>query len=159
MDAATPPPLPDDLAMFWYLTRRVATLMDRTGEALFQREIGTSLAQFLVLSVVDAHPGPLNQQAVADRLGLTKGTVSRQIDGAVAAGLMTVQTSPQSRRENIITLTPKGTGLVRRGDAAFEREKARALPKVEAEDMRAAIRVLAAMNATLDPAAAPPGSG
>lgn len=151
MDAATPPPLPDDLATFWYLTRRVATLMDRTGEALFQREIGTSLAQFLVLSVVDAHPGPLNQQTIADRLSLTKGTVSRQIDSAVAAGLMTVQTSPRSRRENIITLTPKGTDLVRRGDAAFEREKADALPEVGAEDMQAAIRVLAAMNVALDP--------
>lgn len=159
MDAASPPPLPDDLATFWYLTRRVATLMDRTGETLFQREIGTSLAQFLVLSVVDAHPGPLNQQAIADRLGLTKGTVSRQIDSAVAAGLMTVRTSPHSRRENVITLTPKGTGLVRRGDAAFEREKVQALPKVEAEDMRAAIRVLGAMSAALDPAASRPENG
>ena len=152
MDPAAPPPLPDDLAALWYLTRRVAGLMDRTGEALFQREIGTSLAQFLVLSVAEAHPGPLNQQTIADRLGLTKGTVSRQIDNAVTAGLMTVQPSPHSRRENIISLTPKGTDLVRRGDAAFEREKAQALPDIDAEDMRAAIRVLAAMNATLDPA-------
>ena len=71
--------------------RRVAGLMDRSGEALFRSSLGISLAQFLVLSVVDAHPGPLNQQAVADRLGLTKGTVSRQIDAAVAAGLMTVE--------------------------------------------------------------------
>lgn len=153
MDPAAPPPLPDDLATLWYLTRRVAGLMDRTGEALFQREIGMSLAQFLVLSVVDAHPGPLNQQAVADRLGLTKGTVSRQIDAAVAAGLMTVQTSPHSRRENIISLTPQGTSLVRRGDVAFEREKAVAMADVGAEDLRAAIRVLGAMNEALDPAA------
>lgn len=48
-----------------------------------------SFAQFLVLSVVDAHPGHLSQQAIADRLGLTKGTVSRQVDAAATAGLMT----------------------------------------------------------------------
>ncbi len=65
--------------------------MEREGEAVFRRELGISLAQFLVLSVVDAHPGPLSQQAVADRVGLTKGSVSRQIDQAVAAGLMTVR--------------------------------------------------------------------
>jgi len=159
MEAADTPPLPDDLATLWYLVRRVAGLLDRTGEALFQQEIGLSLAQFLVLSVVDAHPGPLNQQAVADRLGLTKGTVSRQIDTAVAAGLMSVQPSPTNRRENVITLTPAGTDLVRRGDAAFEREKATALPAAEPEDMRAAIRVLAAMNAALDPGAVVPGAG
>jgi DNA-binding MarR family transcriptional regulator len=144
-------PLPDDLATFWYLTRRVTALMDRAGEALFQRELGISLAQFLVLSVVDAHPGPLNQQTVADRLGLTKGTVSRQIDAAVAAGLMSVETAAHNRRENVVSLTPAGTDLVRRGDAAFEREKAEALPAVAPDDMRTAIRVLAALNTALAP--------
>lgn len=104
-------------------------------------------------SVVDAHPGPLNQQAVADRLGLTKGTVSRQIDAAVAAGLMTVRTAPHNRRENVIGLTPAGTGLVRRGDAAFEREKSETLPALAPDDLAAAIRVLAAMNGALEPEA------
>ncbi|WP_194927404.1 MarR family winged helix-turn-helix transcriptional regulator [Catenulispora pinisilvae] len=148
------PPLPDDLATLWYLVRRVAGLMDRAGEALFQHEIGISLAQFLVLSVVDAHPGPLNQQTVADRLGLTKGTVSRQIDSAVMAGLMSVQAAAHNRRENVVSLTPAGTALVRRGDAAFEREKVAVLPDAEPGDVQAAIRVLAAMNGALDPNAA-----
>ena len=49
-----PDELPDELATLWYLIRRVAGLMDRQGEALFRRELGISLAQFLVLSVVDA---------------------------------------------------------------------------------------------------------
>lgn len=154
MDDA-PPTFPDDLSTLWYLIRRVAGLMDRAGETLFQRELGTSLAQFLVLSVVDAHPGPLNQQTAADRLGLTKGTVSRQIDAAVAAGLMTVQPSPHNRRENLIGLTPAGTDLVRRGDAAFERERSDSLPDIPPEAMRTAIGVLAAMSSALDPAASP----
>jgi DNA-binding MarR family transcriptional regulator len=146
----TPPPMPDDLATFWYLTRRVTGLMDRAGEALFQRELGISLAQFLVLSVVDARPGPMNQQQVADRLGLTKGTVSRQIDNAVSAGLMKVQPSPHSRRENTVTLTTAGTDLVRRGDTAFHQTRAATLPAVDPHDMDVAIRVLSAMNDALD---------
>ncbi len=143
------PPLPDDLATLWYLTRRVAGLMDRNGETLFQRELGISLAQFLVLSVIDAHPGTLNQQQVADRLGLTKGTVSRQIDHAVSAGLVEVRPSPHSRRENAVGLTPAGTDLVRRGDAAFDREREGLLPLVDPDDLRAALRVLARMNDAL----------
>jgi DNA-binding MarR family transcriptional regulator len=149
MDAT--PQMPDDLATLWYLIRRVAGLMDRNGEALFQQEIGISLAQFLVLSVVDAHPGPLNQQAITDRLGLTKGTVSRQIDNAVSAGLMTVRTSPSNRRENTVTLTPIGTDLVRRGDVAFQRERSAILSTVDPRDMQASIRVLGSMNDALDP--------
>lgn len=146
----TQPPMPDDMATLWYLTRRVVGLMDRSGEALFQQELGISLAQFLVLSVIDAHPGPLNQQQVADRLGLTKGTISRQIETAASAGLLNVQPSARSRRENTLTLTPAGTDFVRRGDTAFRQARTTALPTVDPEDMRAAIRVLTALNNTLE---------
>lgn len=148
--AGPTPPLPDDMATLWYLVRRVAGLMDRGGEALFQRELGISLAQFLVLSVVDAHPGPLNQQRVADRLGLTKGTVSRQIDHAVAGGLMRVEPSPQNRRENLVTLTLAGTDLVRHGDAVFEPGRMAVLESLDPKDVRAALRVLTAMNDAFD---------
>ena len=140
----------DDLARLWLLVRRVAGLMDRSGEALFRSSLGISQAQFLVLSVVDAHPGRLNQQAVADRLGLTKGTVSRQIDAAVAAGLMTVEVSPQSRRENVVALTPAGTRLVRKGDRLVDREQLATMPELSAADLAATLRVLRALNAAFD---------
>jgi DNA-binding MarR family transcriptional regulator len=146
----TAPPLPDDLATLWYLVRRVAGLMDRTGEALFRRELGISLAQFLVLSVVDAHPGPLNQQAIADRLGLTKGTVSRQLDNAVNAGLMSVQPSPHTRRENTVRLTEAGTDLVRRGDVIFQQARDTVLPPLAPRDVTTVVRVLGSMNAALE---------
>ena len=146
------PPLPDDLATLWYLVRRVAGLMDRAGEALFRRELGISLAQFLVLSVVDAHPGPLNQQAIADRLGLTKGTVSRQLDSAVNAGFISVQPAPHTRRENTVKLTKAGTDLVRRGDAIFQQARDTVLPHVPARDMTTVVRVLGSMNAALEQA-------
>ncbi|MEV4126794.1 MarR family transcriptional regulator [Nocardia sp. NPDC049707] len=142
-------PLPDDLSKLWFLVRRVAALMDRAGESLFRRELGVSLAQFLVLSVVDAYPGEINQQAVADRLGLTKGTVSRQIDAAVAAGLMSVTVSPRTRRANAITLTEAGAELVRRGDAVFEQARHTALPRMAPDDLAAALRLLASMDEAL----------
>ncbi|GAA1963207.1 MarR family winged helix-turn-helix transcriptional regulator [Agromyces allii] len=141
--------LPDEQAQLWYLIRRVAGLLDRTGDALFRRELDISLAQFLVLSVVDAHPGPLNQQAIADRLGLTKGTVSRQIEQAVAAGLMTAETSAHNRREKALGLTAAGTDLVRRGDALYAEARTTTLPTGDADDVHAALRVLEQMNRAL----------
>src|SRR5277367_1170897 len=78
--------IPDpDVADFWFLVRKSASIMDRGGEALFREGLGISMAQCMVLSVVDAHPVDFNQQSVADLLGLTKGTVSRQIESASAA--------------------------------------------------------------------------
>jgi DNA-binding MarR family transcriptional regulator len=142
--------LPDELANLWYLVRRVAGLMDRQGEALFRRELGISLAQFLVLSVVDAHPGTLSQQAVADRLGLTKGTVSRQIEAAAAAGLMTVRVAAHTRRENAVALTKTGTALVRKGDALFHGSRAAILDAIDPADLTAAVRVLRGVQAALE---------
>ena len=143
--------LPDELATLWYLIRRVAGVMDRQGEALFRRELGISLAQFLVLSVVDAHPGPLSQQAIADRVGLTKGSVSRQIDHAVAAGLMTVRVASHTRRENAVALTQTGTALVRRGDALFEISRGAMLRAVDPSELTSAVHVLAGLLRALDP--------
>ncbi|WP_328392107.1 MarR family winged helix-turn-helix transcriptional regulator [Nocardia sp. NBC_00416] len=142
-------PWPDDWSKLWFLVRRVASLMDRAGESMFRRELGISLAQFLVLSVVDAHPGEINQQAIADRLGLTKGTVSRQIDAAVTAGLMNVAVSPRTRRANTITLTEAGTEMVRRGDATFEQARHTALERMAPDDLAAALRLLASMDEAL----------
>ena len=146
-----PDQLPDDLATLWYLIRRVAGVMDRQGEVLLRRELGISLAQFLVLSVVDAHPGPLSQQAIADRVGLTKGTVSRQIDHAVAAGLMTVRVASHTRREHAVALTDAGTALVRQGDALTHTSRAVLQDAAGPEDLTAAIRVLGSLLKALDP--------
>ena len=140
-----PNELPDDLATLWYLIRRTAALMDREGDTLCRRELGISLAQFLVLSVVDAYPGHLSQQAIADRLGLTKGTVSRQIDNAVAAGLMTVQVAPHTRRE-----TAAGTALVRKGDALMQESRTAMLRAVTPTQLHAVVAALRALLLILD---------
>lgn len=145
----------DDTATLWFLVRQVVARMDRVGDALYRQGLGLSLAQFLVLSVVDAHPGPINQQTVAERLGLTKGTVSRQIELAVAAGRMTVEVSPHSRRENSIRLTPAGTALVRKGDELLATSMEHDLPTLDAGDLAATLRTLSALSVALGGPAAP----
>ena len=142
--------LPGELATLWYLVRRTADLMDRRSEELIRAELGISLAQFLVLSVVDAHPGPLSQQAIADRVGLTKGSVSRQIDHAVAAGLMTVRVATHTRRENAVTLTSAGTALVRQGDALTHAARAAISAAADPADHTAAIRLLRSLLPVLE---------
>lgn len=139
-----------DIADFWFLIRKCASLMDRGGEAIFREGLGISLAQFMVLSVVDAHPGSFNQQSVADLLGLTKGTVSRQIESAGAAGLLTTEVSSVSRREKIVSLTPAGSDLVRRGDALLQRSNPAIFPEIDADDLAATLRTLTKLAQSMD---------
>lgn len=139
-----------ETASFWFLVRKSASLMERGGETLFREGLGISLAQFMVLSVVDARPGAFNQQSVADYLGLTKGTVSRQIEQAERAGLLTTAVSPTSRREKLATLTPEGTTIVRRGDELLARSQLSAFGGLPEDDVRATIRTLSRFSAGLD---------
>ena len=55
--------------------------------------------------------------------------MSKQIENAIRAGLMTAQPAAHSRRENAIALTAAGTALVRRGDALFENARETVLPR------------------------------
>lgn len=139
----------EQTADLWFLVRQVAARLDRVGDALYRDELGISLPQFLVLSVVDAYPGSLSQQGIANQLGLTKGTVSRQIEAAVSAGRMTVEPSPHSRRENIVHLTPAGDELVRRGDSILAASLEREIPEFTQSDLATTIATLAKVNDSL----------
>lgn len=145
----------DETADLWYLVRQVAARFDRSGDELFRSGVDVSLAQFLVLSVVDAHPGQINQQAAGVRLGLTKGTVSRQIEKAVNAGLMTATESPHSRREKVLALTPEGTKVVRAGDALLDQNLVEHMPDLSADALRTTIETLSALNVALGGGAPP----
>ena len=94
--------------------------MERSAEALLSAQLHVSFGQFMVLSVIDAHPGPLSQTAIADHLGLTKSTVSRLIEAGAKAGWIIVAPDPASRRSRLISLSSSGEDLVRQGDALLE---------------------------------------
>jgi DNA-binding MarR family transcriptional regulator len=64
--------------------------------------------------------GPVNQRALADALGVSARTVTGLVDGLVATGFVDRRAHPTDRRATLVTLTPRGTRVVR----ALEREQA-----------------------------------
>jgi DNA-binding MarR family transcriptional regulator len=108
--------LPEQL---WFEVRKAATLMERHAESIVTAKTGVTLGLFMVLSVLHARDTPVSQQVIADRLGLTKGTVSRLLDSARREGYATSEVAAASRRERAVTLTPSGRKVVEAGDAAL----------------------------------------
>ena len=127
---------------FWFALHKAAVVLEREADRLVKDQVGLSLPMFLVLSVIDAHPGPLNQTTIVGRLGLTKSTISRSVEAGARAGWIDVRPDPRSRRDRIATLTPQGTALVRRGDAALEGSALAVFPRESAESTRAATATL-----------------
>ena len=135
-------PAPAQIAEFWFAVRKINLVMERSGDKLFREHLGIGLSLFLVLSVIDARPGRFNQQTVAQTLGTTKGTISRQVEAGVDAGYITTEVSPTSRRENILGLTAAGTALVRKGDQVLAGEQRRAFGVAEGEDLESAVKLM-----------------
>ena len=95
---------------------RAALLSERAGDRRFQQRIGIGRTLFLVLrSIAEAAEVPPSQQEIADCLSLTKGAVSRHVETARQRRWLAVATSPASRREHALTLTPAGRALVQDG--------------------------------------------
>jgi DNA-binding MarR family transcriptional regulator len=85
---------------------------------------GVTFAQCHLLLEVERR-GTTNVTELAAALELDKSTLSRTVDGACRAGLMNRSVDPSSRRQQVLSLTPKGkemaTTINRLCDASYTR--------------------------------------
>lgn len=154
-DAMSPTPSAADFGRYWFDTRKVVALTEAAIERRLRSEVGIGQTLYLVLSAVDVNDGVFNQKAVADVLGTTPATVSRQLDAAERAGYLTVRTSPSTRRENVISLTPSGREVVARGDEVAIAEARRVAGVVGDREFLAAAAAVSEMLKALQPGASP----
>lgn len=75
---------------------------------------GLSAVQFnlLMLASYQNNGKGLNQVELSKRLIASASNITKLVEKSVQAGLITRQTNPQSRRENIICITQKGQELI-----------------------------------------------
>lgn len=87
-------------------------LQTRVERYLFS--YGLSAVQFnlLMLAAYQNNGQGLNQVELSKRLIASASNITKLVEKSVRAGLLTRQTNPQSRRENIICITPKGQKLI-----------------------------------------------
>jgi DNA-binding MarR family transcriptional regulator len=83
-----------------------------SARALADVDDSLTLPQLRTLVVLADRP-PMKQADLAAELGVNPSTALRMADRLAAAGLMERQTNPDSRREQLLSLTPAGRDLVR----------------------------------------------
>jgi DNA-binding MarR family transcriptional regulator len=94
-----------------YLLHHLGFVMDRQSDSLLQERLGIGFSQFKILMALKWH-AQVQQRQIAEKLGQTEASVSRQIRLLKEAGLITVTQSIKNRREHITTLTTKGVNTV-----------------------------------------------
>jgi DNA-binding MarR family transcriptional regulator len=141
-------PRPAAYGRFWFDARKVVAMADSAIDKRLRAEVGISQTMYLLLSVVDVDIGSFNQKEVASLLATTGATVSRQVEAAASHGYLVVSISETSRRDNVITLTPRGRQIVAAGDAVVLEESERLLGTVDADDFAVAMRTMAVVLKT-----------
>ena len=90
-----------------YLIHHLAAVMGRQSDQLLQEQLGIGLSQFRILMVLEWNPR-IQQRAIADSLGQTEASISRQIKLLKGKKLLHTKQDPQNRRRNITAPTPLG---------------------------------------------------
>lgn len=90
-----------------YLIQHLADVTGKQSDQVLQEQLGIGLSQFKILMVMEWNPR-VQQKAIADSLGQSEASVSRQIKLLRAKGLLQTKTDPQNRRKHLTAPTPLG---------------------------------------------------
>lgn len=90
-----------------YLLQHTITLLSKQSDQILQERLGIGLSQYKILMVLQETPS-VKQRHIAERLGQTEASISRQIRLMHEDGLLQTIKRPDNRRENITTLTHRG---------------------------------------------------
>jgi long-chain acyl-CoA synthetase len=128
------------------LGRVAARLAKQVERAL--TDVNLSLAQYRVLA--NLSEGPSAASELAERLIVSRPSVTAIADGLVERGLVERQTRPNDRRAVIHVLTDLGTKIVRTADDAIEARLARVADNLAEADRRRAVAGLRLWEKALD---------
>lgn len=90
-----------------YLLNHLAFVLGRQSDQVLQERLGLGFSQFKIMMVLRTNPH-VQQKEIAERLGQTEASISRQIKLLLKRGLLQTVKRPENRREHITTLTAKG---------------------------------------------------
>lgn len=93
-----------------FLLHHLAFVTDRQSDQVLQERLGIGFSQFKILMALQWHEG-VQQRHIAEYLGQTEASISRQIRLMMDKGLLHSKVSPSNRREHITTLSAKGVKL------------------------------------------------
>jgi len=93
-----------------YLLQHLSTALARQSEEILQEKLGLGFSQFKILMALQWNP-TTQQRQIADSLGQTEASVSRQIKIMHDKDLLKTEVSQGNRREHITTPTRKGAEL------------------------------------------------
>lgn len=93
-----------------YLIQHTSSILYRQSDQVLQERLGMGMSQFKLLLMLQQE-SDVQQRMLAESLGQTEASISRQIKLLCEKGMLVVEVNPKNRREHVTALTPKGTKM------------------------------------------------
>jgi DNA-binding MarR family transcriptional regulator len=116
-----------------------------SAHSIAQVDETITLPQFRTL-VILSNRGPINLATLAGLLGVKPSAAGRMVDRLVSAELIDRQPHPNSRRELLAALTPRGRKVVRQVTSHRRAEIARIVEKMPPSERHGLVRALTAFT-------------
>lgn len=90
--------------------QHLCTVLAKQSDQALQERLGIGFSQYKILRVLQDHPRILQRQ-IAEMLGQTEASISRQAVLMADSGLLQIVVSPKNRRQHLAVPTAKGSRL------------------------------------------------
>lgn len=90
-----------------YLVQHLAAVIGKQSDQILQEQLGIGLSQYKILMVLEWNPR-VQQKSIADSLGQTEASISRQIKLLTTKALLVSRPDPNNRRKHITAPTALG---------------------------------------------------
>ena len=93
-----------------YLLQHLSGVLAKQSEQALMERLGIGFSQFKILMVLQFSQ-QAQQRQIAESLGQTEASISRQVGLMVDKGLLAISINPKNRREHLTSITIKGDRL------------------------------------------------
>lgn len=103
-----------------YLIQHIASVMGKQTDQILQEQLGIGLSQYRILTALEWTPR-VQQKTIADNLGQTEASISRQVALLSQKGLLVIKRDATNRRKHILMPSPMGMQLTEAATAIIRR--------------------------------------
>jgi len=95
-----------------FLLHKIGSMMERSSDQVLFKEFGVGYSQFKIMFALSHHSGA-QQKEIAEFLGQTEASISRQIKLLKQAHFVSMELGSDDKKKHHISLTGKGQQLLR----------------------------------------------
>jgi DNA-binding MarR family transcriptional regulator len=103
-----------------YLLEHLSAVLGKQTDQVLQEQLGIGVSQFKILMVLEQNPR-VQQKVIADSLGQTEASISRQLKLLQTKGLVGLWVDPENRRKHVVVPTQMGIQITDAATAIIRR--------------------------------------